>query len=56
MAALFIKHFPRESAGVFTPETMPVEKQQAILKDVRSRGIRLAFNVTRREIPEEDQA
>jgi hypothetical protein len=55
MAALFIKHFPRESAGVFTPETMPVEKQQAILKDVRSRGIRLAFKVTRREIPEEEE-
>jgi Saccharopine dehydrogenase NADP binding domain len=54
MAALFIKHFPRESAGVFTPETLPPESQQAILRDLRSRGIRLTLRVSRKRAPEEE--
>jgi saccharopine dehydrogenase (NAD+, L-lysine-forming) len=49
VAALFIKHFPRESAGVFPPGAMPLENRQAILKDVRTRGIRLTLKVTRKK-------
>lgn len=54
MAALFIKHFPRESAGVFPPGAIPLENRQAILKDVRSRGIRLTLKVTRMK-PSDDE-
>src|SRR5438445_160391 len=31
MAALFIKHFPREEPGVFAPETLPAEIRREIL-------------------------
>jgi saccharopine dehydrogenase (NAD+, L-lysine-forming) len=54
MAALFIKHFPRESAGVFPPGAIPGEDRQAILRDLPSRGIRLAVKVTRKK-PSEDE-
>jgi hypothetical protein len=46
MAALFVKHFPRESAGVFPPGAIPLENRQAILQDLRSRGIRVTLKVT----------
>jgi hypothetical protein len=54
MAALFIKHFPRESAGIFPPGAIPLENRQAILKDSRSRGIRLTLKVTRKK-PSDDE-
>lgn len=41
MAALFVKHFPRDRAGVFSPESLPAEARQAILADARSRQIQL---------------
>jgi hypothetical protein len=49
MASLFIKHFPRESSGAFPPGAMPAENRQAILRDLRSRGIRLMMKVTRKK-------
>jgi saccharopine dehydrogenase (NAD+, L-lysine-forming) len=55
MAALFIKHFPRDSAGVFPPGAIPLENRQDILKDLRSRGIRVTIKVTRRKASEEDE-
>jgi hypothetical protein len=53
MAALFIKHFPRESAGVSPPGAIPSENRQAILRDLPSRGIRLTAKVTRKKLPDE---
>src|ERR1700676_1449767 len=55
MAALFVKHFPRDLAGVFPPGAIPLENRQAILKDVQSRGIRIMTKVTRKKILEEDE-
>jgi len=55
MAALFIKHFPRESAGVFPPGAIPLENRQAILKDVRSRGIRLTLKITRKKLSDDEE-
>ena len=55
MAALFIKHFPRDSAGVFPPGAIPLENRQAILKDLKSRGIRVTMKITRKKILEEDE-
>ena len=55
MAALFVKHFPRDLAGVFPPGAIPLENRQAILKDVQSRGIRITTKITRKKILEEDE-
>ncbi len=53
-AALFIKHFPRDSAGVFPPGAIPLENRQAILKDLKPRGIVLATKITKKK-PAEDE-
>jgi saccharopine dehydrogenase (NAD+, L-lysine-forming) len=55
MAALFIRHFPRESAGVFPPGAIPLENRQAILKDLRSRGIRLTLKVKRKKASDDEE-
>ena len=54
VASLFIKHFPRDSAGVFPPGAIPLENRQAILKDLKSRGIRLTTKITRKKVPDEE--
>jgi hypothetical protein len=41
MAALFIKHFPRELFGVHPPESLPIVVRRAILRDARARGFRV---------------
>jgi hypothetical protein len=41
MAALFIKHLPRELSGVHPPESLPVEIRRAILRDAVGRGFRV---------------
>ncbi|MGH7259840.1 MAG: saccharopine dehydrogenase NADP-binding domain-containing protein [Nitrospiraceae bacterium] len=46
LAALFIKHFPRELSGVYPPEALPRETHQAILAGTRLYGIRLTKRVT----------
>jgi hypothetical protein len=55
MASLFIKHFPRESAGVLPPGSVPLEKRQAIFKDLKSRDIRVTTKITRKKPLEEDE-
>jgi saccharopine dehydrogenase (NAD+, L-lysine-forming) len=54
MASLFVKHFPRDSAGVFPPGSIPLEDRQAILKDLKSRGIRLTTKIMKKK-PSEDE-
>jgi hypothetical protein len=54
MASLFIKHFPRDSAGVFPPGAIPLENRQAIFKDLKSRGILLTSKLVKRK-PAEDE-
>jgi hypothetical protein len=41
VAALFVKFFPRELAGAFAPETLPVETRRAILSGIRNNSIRI---------------
>jgi len=53
MGALFVKHFPREEAGVFAPEKLPVELRRAVLADARGRGLRITVR-TRTLKPAED--
>jgi saccharopine dehydrogenase-like NADP-dependent oxidoreductase len=54
MASLFIKHFPRDSAGVFPPGAIPLENRQAIFKDLKSRGIRVTMKTTKKK-PSDDE-
>jgi saccharopine dehydrogenase-like protein len=46
VAALFVKFFPRELAGVFAPETLPAEIQRAILSRIRNNSIRITHKAT----------
>jgi hypothetical protein len=52
MAALFIKHFPREFFGVHPPEALPVAVRRAILRDVRTRGFRVTKRIQSHAPPE----
>jgi hypothetical protein len=55
MASLFIKHFPRDSAGVLPPGAIPLEQRQAIFKDLEVRGIRVTTKVTKKKVPDEGE-
>jgi uncharacterized protein YbjT (DUF2867 family) len=50
MTALFVKHFPSTSFGVHTPEGLASPIRRAILRDARTRGIRIAKRVTSRPL------
>jgi saccharopine dehydrogenase (NAD+, L-lysine forming) len=54
IAAIFIKHFPREEAGVLEPETLPSETRRAILAEVRSRDFRIKLKITKLKKIEEE--
>ncbi|HXE32314.1 MAG TPA: saccharopine dehydrogenase NADP-binding domain-containing protein [Verrucomicrobiae bacterium] len=41
VAALFIKNFQRDEAGVFAPETLPVETRRAIIAGIRAHSVRI---------------
>jgi hypothetical protein len=47
MASLFIKHFPRDSSGVFPAGAIPLEDRQAIFRDLKSRDIRVTMKITK---------
>jgi hypothetical protein len=47
LTALFVKHMPRELAGVYSPEALPIATRRNILRAARSTGIRLTRKVTR---------
>jgi saccharopine dehydrogenase-like NADP-dependent oxidoreductase len=46
VAALFIKYFPRDLAGVFAPETLPVETRRAIVAGIRARGVKITHKTS----------
>jgi saccharopine dehydrogenase (NAD+, L-lysine forming) len=54
LAAIFVKHFPRDSAGVIGPATLPPETRRAILADARSRDFRLTQKISRLKKLEEE--
>lgn len=41
VAALFIKYFQREEAGVFSPEMLPVETRRAIIAGIRAHSVKI---------------
>jgi Saccharopine dehydrogenase NADP binding domain len=55
LAAIFVKHFPRDSAGVVDAAGLPAETRRAILADVRSRDFRLTLKITKLKKPEDDE-
>ena len=46
VAALFVKFFPREPAGVFAPEMLPPETRRAILAGIRTDSIRITHKTS----------
>lgn len=55
LAALFVKHFPRELGGVYPPEALPPAVQQTIVADARTRGIGITMRVTRWKREDEEE-
>jgi len=55
LAALFVRHFPKDEQGVFPPEALPVEARQAILKDVRARGFQITQKILRLKKQDDDE-
>jgi hypothetical protein len=47
LTALFVKHMPRELAGVYVPEALPIATRRNVLRAACSSGIRLTRKVTR---------
>ena len=46
VAAQFIKYFPRETSGVFAPESLPENLRRNILAGIRSQGLKIAHKIT----------
>jgi saccharopine dehydrogenase-like NADP-dependent oxidoreductase len=46
VAALFIKYFQRDQAGVFAPEMLPVETRRAIIAGIRTHSVRITHKTT----------
>jgi hypothetical protein len=45
-AALFIRYFRREEAGVFAPEMLPAETRRAVVAGIRSHGVKITQKTT----------
>jgi len=55
IAAIFIKNFPRESAGVMGPSELPEDARRAIVNDVRSRDFHIAMKTSKLKRTGEDE-
>ena len=55
VAALFIKFFPRDLAGVFAPEMLPVEARRAILGGIRGQNVKITHKTTLLKASSEDE-
>jgi len=54
VAALFVRHFPREEAGVLEPEMLPADTRRAIVAELRSRDFRIKLKITKLKKLEEE--
>jgi saccharopine dehydrogenase (NAD+, L-lysine forming) len=55
LAALFVKHFPRNAPGIHPPEALPAATRQAILGGARAYGIRIGMKLALlKPVEEED--
>jgi saccharopine dehydrogenase (NAD+, L-lysine-forming) len=55
VAALFIKHFPRELAGVFAPENLPAENRRAIVAGIRAHSVKITHKTSLLKSNEDDE-
>ena len=55
LAALFIKHFPKDMRGVMGAASMPAEARQAILAGARARDFKMTVKTTRLKQQEDDE-
>jgi hypothetical protein len=59
LAAIFIKqfvrHIPRDLAGVIPPSDLPVEARRAIVAEARAKDFRIALKITRLKKNEDDE-
>ena len=56
IAALFIKYFPRDEAGVLAPEMLPEENRRAILSGIRSHNSRMTHKTNVLKQSEDEEA
>jgi saccharopine dehydrogenase (NAD+, L-lysine-forming) len=54
VAALFVKHFPREEAGVLEPEMLAADTRRAIVAELRSRDFRIKLKIMKLKKVEEE--
>jgi len=54
VAALFVKHFPRDEAGVLEPQMLAADARRAILAELRSRDFRIKLKITKLKKAEEE--
>jgi hypothetical protein len=55
LASLFIRHFPRDLAGVIGPPSLPIEARRAILSEARSRDVRISLKITKLKKKEDEE-
>jgi saccharopine dehydrogenase (NAD+, L-lysine-forming) len=55
VAALFVKFFPRDLAGVFPPEALPVETRRSIIAGIRKHSVRINHRTSVLRNSEEDE-
>jgi hypothetical protein len=55
LAAIFVKHFPRDSAGVLGPGALSEQSRRAVIADARSRDFRIALKITRLKRSDEEE-
>jgi threonine dehydrogenase-like Zn-dependent dehydrogenase len=55
VAALFVKHFPRERAGVFAPEMLERETRREIISGIRTHGVRISHKRTESKPGDEEE-
>jgi Saccharopine dehydrogenase NADP binding domain len=55
LAALFVKEFPRDLAGVYPPEALPAETRRAILRQAKSQDIQVTMKITRLKRNDEEE-
>jgi hypothetical protein len=55
VAALFIKYFPRDLAGVLAPEMLPVETRRAIITGIRAHRVKITHKTMVLRNADEDE-
>jgi len=55
VAAMFVKFFPRDLAGVYPPEALPVEVRRAVLAGVRKHGVKITHKVMPLKAKEDEE-